>query len=73
MAIKLSAISQRDANFYDFMADNSTQQKLVEAIVKFWRYKIVEKWYVEDCKFSLFSLLQIIFNILFSLKMYWTS
>ncbi|KAG0700464.1 cytoplasmic protein [Suillus ampliporus] len=40
----LIGISQRDTNFYDFMNEPRTQQKIVEALLRLWEENIKFKW-----------------------------
>jgi len=41
---RLTGISQRDTNFYDFMNEPQTQQKIVEALQRLWEDGIRSKW-----------------------------
>ncbi|KAG2123314.1 D123-domain-containing protein [Suillus cothurnatus] len=40
-----AGISQRDTNFYDFMIDPQTQNKIVETLQRFWKEKIKSEWH----------------------------
>ncbi|KAJ8583375.1 D123-domain-containing protein [Rhizopogon salebrosus TDB-379] len=40
----LTGISQRDTNFYDFMNEPQTQQKIIEALQRLWEGDIKSKW-----------------------------
>ncbi|KAG2358320.1 D123-domain-containing protein [Suillus spraguei] len=42
---RLIGISQRDTNFYDFMNEPQTQNKIVETLQTFWKEKIKSQWY----------------------------
>jgi hypothetical protein len=45
-----AGISQRDTNFYDFMNEPQTQQKIVEALQRLWEDDIKSKWLgQQDC------------------------
>ncbi|KAG2096524.1 D123-domain-containing protein [Suillus discolor] len=42
---RLIGISQRDTNFYDFMNEPQTQNKVLETLQRFWEDKIKSKWH----------------------------
>ncbi|KAG1749234.1 D123-domain-containing protein [Suillus lakei] len=42
---RLIGISQRDTNFYDFMNEPQTQNKIAEALQRLWEEKIKSKWH----------------------------
>ncbi|KAG2065571.1 D123-domain-containing protein [Suillus decipiens] len=42
---RLIGISQRDTNFYDFMNEPQTQNKIIETLECFWNEKIKSQWY----------------------------
>ncbi|KAG1864544.1 D123-domain-containing protein [Suillus tomentosus] len=42
---RLIGISQRDTNFYDFMNEPQTQNKIVETLQRFWEDKIKSDWH----------------------------
>lgn len=42
---RLIGISQRDTNFYDFMNEPKTQNKIVETLQRFWKEEIKSKWH----------------------------
>ncbi|OAX42331.1 D123-domain-containing protein [Rhizopogon vinicolor AM-OR11-026] len=42
---RLIGISQRDTNFYDFMNEPQTQQRIIEALQRLWEDSIKSKWH----------------------------
>ncbi|THH06087.1 hypothetical protein EW145_g4330 [Phellinidium pouzarii] len=49
----LIAISQRDANFYEYMNEQKTRDKLLSTIKEFWIREIKQKWPTQDYTFDL--------------------
>ncbi|KAG2145868.1 D123-domain-containing protein [Suillus clintonianus] len=42
---RLIGISQRDTNFYDFMNEPETQQKIAETLKRFWEEDVKSQWH----------------------------
>lgn len=49
-----TGISQRDMNYYEFLAEEQTKTKILASVSKFWETEIKDKWDVKDCKQCLF-------------------
>jgi hypothetical protein len=48
--IAVAGITQRDANYYDFLNDPETREKITTAVTEYWKSKIVPRWKAnEDC------------------------
>ncbi|KAH8108660.1 D123-domain-containing protein [Phellopilus nigrolimitatus] len=50
---KLIAFSQRDNNFYDFMNEHQTREKLMSTMKTIWSREIKDKWRTVDYTFDL--------------------
>ncbi|TDL22263.1 D123-domain-containing protein [Rickenella mellea] len=49
----LIGISQRDCNFYDFLNEQGTQKKMIQAINLFWDSEVRQNWSSKDYTFDL--------------------
>lgn len=45
-----TGISQRDMNHYEFLNEESTRDKIIDSVTKFWETEIRDKWAGSDCK-----------------------
>lgn len=43
-----TGIAQRDTNYYDFLNDPETEEKIVTTLIEYWKSKIVPRWKAND-------------------------
>ncbi|KAF5360359.1 hypothetical protein D9756_004749 [Leucocoprinus leucothites] len=49
---RLIGISQRDLNHYEFLTEESTRQKIIDSVTKFWDTEIKDNWPGNDYVFD---------------------